>query len=55
MDNNTNNILIFDSSNIIDNTNYGLISSINFNISLFTFVFVVYFLYVLLKDFFIKR
>ena len=57
MENNyiTNNILVFDNSNVIPETNYELISNINFNISLFIFIFVVYFLYTLLKDFFVRR
>lgn len=57
MENNdiTNNILVFDNSNVIPQTNYELISNINFNISLFIFIFVVYFLYTLLKDFFVRR
>ena len=57
MENNdiTNNILVFDNSNVIPATNYELISNINFNISLFIFIFVVYFLYTLLKDFFVRR
>lgn len=51
----TNNILVFDNLNVIPETNYELISNINFNISLFIFIFVVYFLYTLLKDFFVRR
>lgn len=53
MDENISNIVVFESSSsdiYINN-----LSEISFNISLFTFIFVVYFLYVFLRDVFIRR
>lgn len=55
MDSNTNNILYYDNSISYNETYNNMLSNINFDICLFTFIFVVYFLYTLLKDFFNKR
>lgn len=55
MNDNVNNVLIINSYDTYSDINYDTFSNINFNISLFIFIFVVYFLYTLLKDFFIRR
>lgn len=48
MDNNFNNVLLVEDTST--DLNYNILSNIKFDLDLFTFIFVVYFIYIFLKD-----
>ena len=53
MEENLSNVMVIENNSI--DSDYSILSDISFSISLFTFIFVVYFLYVFLRDIFIRR